>query len=116
MALHFIEKTLETATGQRFSTYVLPPPLPSAVDINKQGQSQGQKIMVQDIKVEEEMKVNDADSVEEMLDDWKPQRQEWMVIITLATISLVVALDATILVTVLPTLAVDLHGSTNEAL
>ena len=36
--------------------------------------------------------------------------------ITLATISLMVALDATILVPVLPTLAVDLHGTANEAL
>jgi MFS family permease len=34
---------------------------------------------------------------------------------TIAFISLVVALDATILVSVLPTLAIDLHGYTEEA-
>jgi hypothetical protein len=34
--------------------------------------------------------------------DWKPGRQQWAVILTLAFISLIVALDATILVSVLP--------------
>lgn len=47
--------------------------------------------------------------------DWKPQRQEYLIMFTIAFISLVVALDATILVSVLPTLAVDLHGFAEEA-
>jgi MFS family permease len=57
-----------------------------------------------------------TDDSEGTTQEWKPQRQEWRVMATLATISLVVALDATILVPVLPTLAVDLHGTANEAL
>ena len=47
--------------------------------------------------------------------NWKPGKQEWLVMMTLAVSSLTVALDATILVTVLPTLAKDLHGSATEA-
>lgn len=47
--------------------------------------------------------------------DWKPQRQEYLIMFTIAFISLVVALDATILVSVLPTLALDLHGYAEEA-
>lgn len=35
-------------------------------------------------------------------DEWKPGRQEYAVMITVAVISLMVALDATILVSVLP--------------
>ena len=34
--------------------------------------------------------------------EWKPGKQEWAVMLTLALISLMVALDATILVSVLP--------------
>jgi len=34
--------------------------------------------------------------------EWKPQKQEYLVMLTLSIISLMVALDATILVTVLP--------------
>lgn len=47
--------------------------------------------------------------------DWEPQRQEYLIMFTIAFISLVVALDATILVSVLPTLAIDLHGYAEEA-
>jgi predicted MFS family arabinose efflux permease len=47
--------------------------------------------------------------------DWKPQKQEYLIMFTIAFISLVVALDATILVSVLPTLAVELHGYAEEA-
>ena len=57
-----------------------------------------------------------AGEKEEKTPQWKPRRHEWMVMITLATISLMVALDATILVPVLPTLSLDLHGTTNDAL
>jgi hypothetical protein len=35
-------------------------------------------------------------------DDWKPTHREWAIMISLAFISTMVALDATILVTVLP--------------
>ncbi|KXX77101.1 putative MFS-type transporter YusP [Madurella mycetomatis] len=47
--------------------------------------------------------------------DWKPGKQEYAVMLTLAIISLMVALDATILVSVLPTLALDLGGTTTDA-
>ncbi|KAF7502978.1 hypothetical protein GJ744_004765 [Endocarpon pusillum] len=47
--------------------------------------------------------------------EWKPKRQEYLIMLTIAFISLAVALDATILVSVLTTLAVDLHGYAEEA-
>ncbi|KAH6623375.1 major facilitator superfamily domain-containing protein [Chaetomium tenue] len=47
--------------------------------------------------------------------EWKPGRKEYAVIITLSVVSLMVALDATILVSVLPTLAVDLGGTATDA-
>ncbi|KAL2015435.1 hypothetical protein VTK56DRAFT_5501 [Thermocarpiscus australiensis] len=47
--------------------------------------------------------------------DWKPGKQEYAVMLTLALISLMVALDATILVSVLPTLALDLGGTSTDA-
>ncbi|KAK4203464.1 major facilitator superfamily domain-containing protein [Triangularia verruculosa] len=47
--------------------------------------------------------------------EWKPGKQEYAVMITLAIISLMVALDATILVSVLPTLASDLGGTATDA-
>jgi hypothetical protein len=37
-----------------------------------------------------------------MLQEWKPQKRELLIMISLSFISLMVALDATILVTVLP--------------
>jgi hypothetical protein len=43
--------------------------------------------------------------------DWKPGRQEWMVIWTLSLISVVVALDSTILVTALPVSGFSLAAS-----
>jgi hypothetical protein len=39
-----------------------------------------------------------TDSTEE----WKPQKGEWLIMITLALISLMAALDATILVPIIP--------------
>ncbi|KAK0610045.1 major facilitator superfamily domain-containing protein [Bombardia bombarda] len=47
--------------------------------------------------------------------EWKPGRSEYAVMGTLAVISLMVALDATILVSVLPTLAIDFGGTTTDA-
>ncbi|KAK3377091.1 major facilitator superfamily domain-containing protein, partial [Lasiosphaeria ovina] len=47
--------------------------------------------------------------------EWRPGKQEWAVMGTLAVISLMVALDATILVSVLPTLAIDLGGTSTDA-
>ncbi|KAK1831048.1 major facilitator superfamily domain-containing protein, partial [Podospora conica] len=49
------------------------------------------------------------------LSDWKPGSKELAVMMTLSVISLMVALDATILVSVLPTLAIDLGGSASDA-
>ncbi|RMD42684.1 hypothetical protein DV735_g2406, partial [Chaetothyriales sp. CBS 134920] len=48
-------------------------------------------------------------------DPWKPGRSEWLVMITMAVCSLTVALDSTILVPVLPTLAHELNGTANKA-
>ncbi|KAH6847678.1 major facilitator superfamily domain-containing protein [Chaetomium sp. MPI-CAGE-AT-0009] len=47
--------------------------------------------------------------------EWKPSTKEYAVMVTLAIVSLMVALDATILVSVLPTLAVDLNGTATDA-
>jgi hypothetical protein len=45
---------------------------------------------------------SDPERAQEKAPEWKPQRQEFLVMITTAIISLMVALDATILVSVLP--------------
>ncbi|KAF2124990.1 MFS general substrate transporter [Dothidotthia symphoricarpi CBS 119687] len=47
-------------------------------------------------------------------DDWKPEKKEWLIMLSLTFISLMVALDATILVTVLPEITRDLGGSAAE--
>ena len=53
----------------------------------------------------------DEEALESEIADWKPHRQEYSVMITLALISLMVALDSTILVPVLPvSLSADLIG------
>ncbi|KAM7207898.1 Major facilitator superfamily domain containing protein, partial [Naviculisporaceae sp. PSN 640] len=62
----------------------------------------------------------DVTKLEELRDavrqaEWRPGKQEYAVMITLAVISLMVALDATILVSVLPTLAVDFGGTSTDA-
>jgi hypothetical protein len=44
----------------------------------------------------------DTEAARETDKAWKPQYREWLIMITLSVISLMVALDATILVTVLP--------------
>ena len=57
----------------------------------------------------------DLEKQREAEQKWKPGKQVWLVMLTLAVSSLTVALDATILVTVLPALAKELHGSATEA-
>ncbi|MCJ1403034.1 hypothetical protein MMC11_006256 [Xylographa trunciseda] len=47
--------------------------------------------------------------------EWSAGRDEWMIIIVLAVVSLMVALDATILVPVLPAIASDLQGDAIDA-
>ncbi|KAI1433772.1 major facilitator superfamily transporter [Xylaria sp. CBS 124048] len=47
--------------------------------------------------------------------EWHPSRHEKAIIYTLATISLVVALDATIVITPLSTIIVDLEGTATQA-
>jgi hypothetical protein len=51
------------------------------------------------VGVDVEAKGEDTTS---MLDTWTPNKNEWLIMISLAFISLMVALDASILVTVLP--------------
>lgn len=48
------------------------------------------------------MMANDVEAVQEQPVEWKAQKQEYLVMITLAVVSLMVALDATILVPILP--------------
>ncbi|KAH6859278.1 MFS general substrate transporter [Alternaria alternata] len=48
-------------------------------------------------------------------DMWKPQKKELLIMVSLSFISLMVALDATILVTVLPVIAQKLNGTAAEA-
>lgn len=47
--------------------------------------------------------------------EWRPRKGEYLVMITVSIISLMVALDATILVPVLPTLAQSLNGTSTDA-
>ncbi|KAK8118867.1 uncharacterized protein PG998_003493 [Apiospora kogelbergensis] len=47
--------------------------------------------------------------------EWTPRRQEWCCMISIALVSVMVALDATVLVPVLPNLALELDGSTIDA-
>jgi hypothetical protein len=47
--------------------------------------------------------------------EWKPTRNELLVMVSLSFISLMVALDATVLVTVLPEIAHSLNGTSAEA-
>ncbi|EGO55320.1 hypothetical protein NEUTE1DRAFT_123762 [Neurospora tetrasperma FGSC 2508] len=64
------------------------------------------------------VRVLDPSKLEENIpsfEDWKPGKQELAVMITMAIISLMVALDATILVSVLPTLAEDFGGTSTDA-
>jgi hypothetical protein len=113
MAFQFIEKTLETATGQSFANRTPPESLRSNIDIGIDIEKHDRMdIVVTDV----EAAAAEEEEEKKKLSEWKPRQQEWLVMITLATISLMVALDATILVPVLPTLAVDLHGTANEAL
>lgn len=44
----------------------------------------------------------DLEKFEQAVEEWKPQKKEWFIMISLSIISFMVALDATILVTVLP--------------
>jgi hypothetical protein len=44
----------------------------------------------------------EAAEKEDPLATWKPRKQEWLIMISLSLLSLMVALDATILVSVLP--------------
>lgn len=46
---------------------------------------------------------------------WNPSRREYLIMVTLAMVSFIVALDATILVPVLPNLALSLHGTSTQA-
>ncbi|KAH7070919.1 major facilitator superfamily domain-containing protein [Paraphoma chrysanthemicola] len=56
-----------------------------------------------------------GDDTASATDIWTPTRNEWLIMISLAFISLMVALDATILVTVLPEIAHKLNGTSVEA-
>lgn len=46
--------------------------------------------------------ISDLEKHTEVMETWKPDKAEYMVMLTMAVISLVVALDSTILVTSLP--------------
>lgn len=60
-------------------------------------------------------KVEAADNDTQTESAWQPHRQEYLIMFTVTFISLIVALDATILVAVLPTLASELDGTAEEA-
>jgi hypothetical protein len=46
-------------------------------------------------------------------ENWTPTKREWAIMISLAFISMMVALDATILVTVLPVSHIRFHHATH---
>ncbi|KAF2684442.1 MFS general substrate transporter [Lentithecium fluviatile CBS 122367] len=49
------------------------------------------------------------------MEEWKPQKKEWFIMISLSIISFMVAIDATVLVTVLPQIALSIHGTSIDA-
>ncbi|PGH04888.1 hypothetical protein AJ80_08437 [Polytolypa hystricis UAMH7299] len=49
------------------------------------------------------------------LPKWKPRKEEWMVVISIFLLYLMIALDSTIIVPVLPTIASDLNGTATES-
>ncbi|KAH0545434.1 hypothetical protein FGG08_000435 [Glutinoglossum americanum] len=57
--------------------------------------------------------VPDLNGGEEDYTNWEPGKEEWWIIGNLSLVSLVVALDATILVSALPAISYALHGSAN---
>ncbi|RAO69440.1 uncharacterized protein BHQ10_005452 [Talaromyces amestolkiae] len=61
----------------------------------------------------QEAKYADMEAVVEVDEavTWEAGRKAWLIVLTLAFVSLIVALDATILVTALPTISEDLNGS-----
>ncbi|KAF1843499.1 MFS general substrate transporter [Cucurbitaria berberidis CBS 394.84] len=64
------------------------------------------------INIEVEAKSEAESTVTEV---WKPNRKELLIMVSLSFISMMVALDATILVTVLPHIAQKLNGTSVEA-
>ncbi|KAL1800697.1 hypothetical protein ACET3X_001039 [Alternaria dauci] len=72
----------------------------------------GNKFMVIDDMSESNI---EAKGETETPDMWKPQKKELLIMISLSFISLMVALDATVLVTVLPVIAQKLNGTAAEA-
>ncbi|KAF2096231.1 MFS general substrate transporter [Rhizodiscina lignyota] len=57
----------------------------------------------------------DVEIAKESEPEWKPNRAEYLVVSCLALASLIVSLDATIFVTILPEITRDLHGTSTEA-
>ncbi len=43
---------------------------------------------------------------------WKPTNPEWLITLSLATISMMISLGATVIIPSLPTIVTDLHGTT----
>lgn len=72
-----------------------------------------------DVEAVRQSAISEKSSIDEPKDKsqtmWSPSRKELLIMVTCAVSSLIVALDATILVPVLPTLAIDLHGTAAEA-
>ncbi|EED17140.1 efflux pump antibiotic resistance protein, putative [Talaromyces stipitatus ATCC 10500] len=60
-----------------------------------------------------ETKIINAEKAVEAKDEanWKAGHRAWLIVLTLGFVSLIVALDATILVTALPTISANLNGS-----
>lgn len=73
--------------------------LPSEINQNTNRDTKRPSTRVAGMEAQQESTASDQ--------EWKAGRNEWMIIIVLAVISLMVALDATILVPVLPVSAFD---------
>ncbi|KAK8045974.1 major facilitator superfamily transporter [Apiospora saccharicola] len=69
--------------------------------------------MAQSPGLDTEAAYTTAEKVDRAL-DWKPNTQQLLIIITLAILSLLVALDASIIVTSLSDIVIDLKGDTTE--
>ena len=64
-----------------------------------------------DVSVEVRESRTEAALQDNLANTWKAGRSQWLIIIVIAIVSLMVALDATILVPVLPVSHTDIHGA-----
>ena len=59
-------------------------------------------IKMPDLSREPEKETTDSSDGDDLVEEWKANRQVWLITVTLVIVSIMVSLDATVLVPVLP--------------